>query len=124
MTEAATGTSGATKAARERLHGLIDGHVEALRTFLKSQADALLEHAEAVAREVAASRPAEDGARIYNRKEVAQMLACSEGTVDRLAKRGLLKSTRRWSGGPKCFLRSHVEQYLEGRGGQTKDGRT
>jgi excisionase family DNA binding protein len=123
MTEATAEMSETTKAAREKLHGIIDEHVEALRALLKSQADALLEHANAVAREATEKHPADDGARIYNRKEVAQMLACSEGTVDRLAKRGLLKSTRRWSGGPKCFLRSHVEQYLEGRGGQTKDGR-
>jgi excisionase family DNA binding protein len=120
MTEAATGTSGTRKAAREKLHGVIDVQIEALRALLKSQADATLEYAEAVAREAAASRPADDGTLIYNRKAVARRLSCSVGTVDNLVRRGLLKHTRRWSGGPKCFERSDVEQYVESLGGQTK----
>lgn len=51
---------------------------------------------------------------ILNRKHVAQMLSCSVSTVDNLVRRGELKYTRRWAGGPKCFLWEHVNEYLSG----------
>jgi excisionase family DNA binding protein len=50
---------------------------------------------------------------VLNRRHVAQLLSCSERTVDRLVARGELKHTRRWAGGPKCFLFEHVNEYLE-----------
>ena len=56
---------------------------------------------------------------LLNRKHVAQMLACSVGTVDNLVRRGELKYTRRWLGGPKCFTFEQVNEYVErlnGRG--------
>jgi excisionase family DNA binding protein len=102
-----------TAAARERLRTMIDEHLAALSALLKAQADVLLEHAAALAREAAAARPPESKTGIYNRKEVARMLSCSEGTVDRLAKRGELKHTRRWLGGPKCFTWAQVNEYVE-----------
>lgn len=102
-----------TAVARERLHAFIDEHVARLRFLLKEQADVLLGHAEGLAREAAAARPPESRTGLYNRKEVARMLSCSEVTVDRLVKRGELKHTRRWAGGPKCFTWKHVNEYIE-----------
>lgn len=50
---------------------------------------------------------------VLNRKHVAQLLACSVGTVDNLVRRGELGYTRRWSGGPKCFTWAQVNEYIE-----------
>lgn len=50
---------------------------------------------------------------VLNRKHVAQLLSCSERTVDRLVDRGELKHTRRWAGGPKCFTWEMVKEYVE-----------
>jgi excisionase family DNA binding protein len=50
---------------------------------------------------------------VLNRKHVAQLLSCSVGTVDNLVKRGELKHTRRWLGGPKCFTWDQVNEYIE-----------
>jgi excisionase family DNA binding protein len=66
---------------------------------------------------------------LLNRKHVAQMLVCSERTVDRLVTRGELRHTRRWEGGPKCFTFEMVNEYiarLNARGeeyAQTRKGR-
>jgi len=92
---------------------MIDEHLAALSALLKAQADVMLEHAAALAREAAAARSPESKTGIYNRKEVARILSCSEGTVDRLVKRGELKHTRRWLGGPKCFTWEMVNEYVE-----------
>ena len=58
---------------------------------------------------------------IFNRKHVAQLLACSPSTVDLLVRRGLLEYTRRWPGGPKCFLWEHVERYKARIAARTND---
>lgn len=50
---------------------------------------------------------------VLNRKHVAQLLSCSPSTVDNLVRRGELPYTRRWSGGPKCFLWEHVKTLEE-----------
>jgi excisionase family DNA binding protein len=66
---------------------------------------------------------------VLNRKHVAQLLSCSVGTVDNLVRRGELKHTRRWLGGPKCFTFAQVNEYvaqLNARGeeyAQTRKGR-
>jgi excisionase family DNA binding protein len=49
---------------------------------------------------------------VLNRKHVAQLLSCSVGTVDNLVRRGELKYTRRWLGGPKCFTFAQVNEYV------------
>ena len=102
-----------TVEARTRLHAMIDEQLDRLRGLLKVQADAILAHSEAVAYEAAARHPAGDPNRVYNRKEVAELLSCSEGTVDNLVRRGELKFTRRWLGGPKCFTFEQVNEYVE-----------
>jgi excisionase family DNA binding protein len=102
-----------TAAARERLRTMVDEHLAALSALLKAQADVLLEHTAALAREAAAARSPESKTRIYNRKEVARLLSCSVGTVDNLVRRGELGYTRRWAGGPKCFTWAMVNEYIE-----------
>lgn len=101
-----------TQAARVRLHGIIDNQLPHLAGTLKTLADVLLEHAEALARQAEAAK-AEQGDKVFNRKEVAIMLSCSASTVDNLVKRGELKHTQRWSGGPKCFTREQIREYVE-----------
>jgi excisionase family DNA binding protein len=49
---------------------------------------------------------------VLHRKHVAQILSCSVSTVDNLVRRGELKHTRRWAGGPKCFTFEQVNEYL------------
>jgi excisionase family DNA binding protein len=49
---------------------------------------------------------------VLNRKHVAQLLSCSERTVDRRVARGELKHTRRWSGGPICFTWEQINEYV------------
>ncbi|HEX8503708.1 MAG TPA: helix-turn-helix domain-containing protein [Pyrinomonadaceae bacterium] len=49
---------------------------------------------------------------VLNRRHVALMLSCSVGTVDNLVRRGELKYTRRWVGGPKCFTFEQVNEYV------------
>jgi excisionase family DNA binding protein len=110
-----------TAAARVRLHRMIDEQIEVLRALLKSQADAMLEHVAAVAREAAAT-PADDGAMIYDRQGVAQLLTCSVRTVDKLVQIGRLPYTRRWEGGPRCFTREHLDEYKGYLLAQTKGG--
>lgn len=41
------------------------------------------------------------------------MLSCSTATVDNLVRRGELKHTRRWLGGPKCFTWEQIREYLD-----------
>jgi excisionase family DNA binding protein len=59
---------------------------------------------------------------VLNRKHVAQLLACSVSTVDNLVRRGELSFTRRWSGGPKCFLFEHVEELKRKMLARSKTG--
>jgi excisionase family DNA binding protein len=102
-----------TAETRARLHAMIDERLDRLRDLLRGQADALLEHAEALAREAAASKPAEGDNAIYSRKDVARILSCSPSTVDNLVRRGELKYTFRWAGGSKCFTREQIDEYIE-----------
>jgi excisionase family DNA binding protein len=58
---------------------------------------------------------------VLNRKHVARMLSCSVGTVDNLVRRGELKHTRRWAGGPKCFTFEQVNEYVESHNRRQKE---
>lgn len=60
---------------------------------------------------------------VLNRKHVAQLLSCSVGTVDNLVKRGELPFTRRWPGGPRCFLFEHVNELLKKMGERAERSR-